>query len=238
MGFIVIGVVVGASALLLGGFYLKMKSELSGFTPMETGNIGDDVLAIKDDYTNFFMVRNGAKYIAIDSGINQAAAAAQMKALNINPDDVSAVFLTHTDSDHVGALGLFGKAEWYLSKEEEPMINGKKSRFLFFSNSIPRTDYRLLEDRQTVQIGNLKIEGILAPGHTSGTMAYLVNDRYLFTGDILSLHGGKITPFPAFFNMDTDQAIRSMERVRHLPTAEYLFTAHWGYTGDYKTAVE
>jgi glyoxylase-like metal-dependent hydrolase (beta-lactamase superfamily II) len=94
-----------------------------------------------------------------------------------------------------------------------------------------------LEDRETVQIGNLKIEGILVPGHTSGMMAYLVNDRYLFTGDILSLKEGKIMPIPAFFDMDNAQAVESMNIIRHIPAAEYIFTAHWGYTDDYKTAV-
>jgi glyoxylase-like metal-dependent hydrolase (beta-lactamase superfamily II) len=161
-----------------------------------------------------------------------------MKKLGINPDDVAAVFLTHTDGDHVGALGLFGKAKLYMSKEEVQMINGTISKFLWFGNSIPRTDYNLLEDRQTVQIGNLKVEGILVPGHTSGMMAYLVNDRYLFTGDILSLKDGKIAPIPAFFDMDTEQAAKSREIIRYIPAAEYIFTAHWGYTDDYKTAVK
>jgi hypothetical protein len=37
--------------------------------------------------------------------------------------------------------------------------------------------------------------------------------------------------------MDNAQAIESMEIIRHIPTAEYIFTAHWGYKDDYKTAV-
>ena len=161
-----------------------------------------------------------------------------MKKLGIHPDKVVAVFLTHTDGDHVGALGLFDKAKLYMSREEVQMIDGTKSKFLWFGNSIPRTDYTLLADREIVRIGNLKIEGVLAPGHTSGMMAYLVNDRYLFTGDILSLKDGKMAPIPAFFDMDNAQAIKSMEIIRHLPTAKYLFTAHWGYTDDYKTAIQ
>jgi glyoxylase-like metal-dependent hydrolase (beta-lactamase superfamily II) len=96
--------------------------------------------------------------------------------------------------DHVGALELFDKAKLYMSKEEEQIKKKKKSKFLWFGNSIPRTDYILLEDREIIQVGNLKIESILVPGHISGTMAYLVDDKYLFTGDILSLKDGKIAP--------------------------------------------
>jgi len=235
---IIIGIIVGVLVLAWGGLYLKIKSEASGFAPLETGKVVDDIFAVKDDFANAFIIQDSAQYVVIDCASHQAAVAEQMKKLGMNPDKVAAVFLTHTDADHVGALGLFGKAKLYMSKDEEQMINGKKSKFLWFGNSIPRTDYILLDDRQTVQIGNLKIEGILAPGHTSGMMAYLVNDRYLFTGDILSLKNGKMAPIPSFFNMDTKQATKSMEIIRHIPSAEYIFTAHWGYTDDYKKAIE
>jgi glyoxylase-like metal-dependent hydrolase (beta-lactamase superfamily II) len=117
------------------------------------------------------------------------------------------------------------------------MINGKKSKSIWFDNSISRNDYTLLEDREIIRTGNLKIEGILAPGHTSGMMAYLVNDKYLFSGDMLSLKAGKIAPIPAIFNMDSKQALKSIEVIRNIPAAEYIFTSHWGYTDDYKTAV-
>ena len=117
------------------------------------------------------------------------------------------------------------------------MINGQKSKFLWFGNSLPRTDYILLDDREIVQIGNLKFEAFLVPGHTSGTTAYLVNNKYLFTGDIASLKNGKITPIPAIINMDAKQAVKSMETLRHIPAAGYIFTSHWGYTDDYNTAI-
>ena len=163
--------------------------------------------------------------------------------MGIAPEKVVAVFLTHTDMDHVGALSLFDKAKLYISKEEEQMINGAKTRWhglygWLGKNSISRTDYTLLEDREIIQTGNLKIEGILVPGHTSGTMAYLVNDKYLFTGDILSLKDGRIAPIPAFFDMDTEQAIKSHEIIRRIPVAEYIFTAHWGYTDNFQAAVQ
>jgi glyoxylase-like metal-dependent hydrolase (beta-lactamase superfamily II) len=124
-----------------------------------------------------------------------------------------------------------------MSKEEVQMINGTKSKLLWIGLYISRTDYILLEDRKVIQIGNLKIEAILVPGHTSGTTAYLVNDKYLFTGDITSLKNGKIAPLPAIINMDAKQAVKSMEIIRHIFTAEYIFTSHWGYTDDYSTAV-
>jgi glyoxylase-like metal-dependent hydrolase (beta-lactamase superfamily II) len=96
----------------------------------------------------------------------------------------------------------------------------------------------LLNDREAVQVGNLKFEAILVPGHTSGMTAYLVNDKYLFTADILSLKDGKIAPIPAVFDMDAEQAVKSHEIIRHIPSAEYIFTAHWGYTDDYQASIK
>ena len=234
---ITIGVIVTVSALAWGGLFLKLKSLMKEFAPMETGQIVDNIFVVKDDFANLFIIKDSSQYIVIDCGNNPAIVTEQMETLGIKPDDVVAVFLTHTDGDHVGALSLFDKAKLYMSKEEVQMINGTKSKLLWFGLFIPRTDYILLEDREIVQIGNLKIEAFLVPGHTSGTTAYLVNDKYLFTGDIASLKNGKITPIPAIINMDEKQAVKSMETLRHIPAAEYIFTSHWGYTDDYNTAI-
>jgi len=234
---IITGIIIGGMVLALGGMFLKIKSLQSTLNPMETGKVADDIFVAGDGFANMFMIRDSAQYIVIDCGAYPEIVVEQMKKLKINPSEVVAIFLTHTDGDHVGALDLFDKAKLYMSKEEERMINGTLTKFWWLGgNSISRADYILLEDRQTVQTGNLKIEGILVPGHTSGTMAYLINDKYLFTGDILSLKDGKIAPIPAFFDMNHDQAVASMEIIRHIPAVEYIFTAHWGYTEDYKTA--
>jgi len=226
---IVIAIIIGVFALAFIGMALKMKSEMSGFNPLETGKIMDDIFVVRDDFANIFIIQDSTQYIVIDCATNKESVAKQLEKLEIKPQDVVAVFLTHTDGDHVGALDLFYNSKLYMAKEEVQMIDGTKSKFLWFGNSISRNDYILLDDRQIVETGNLKIEGILVPGHTSGMMAYLINDKYLFTGDILSLIDGNIAPIPAFFNMDNDQAIKSMEIIHHIPDVEYIFTAHWGY---------
>jgi len=231
-------VIVAALVLSFAALSMKLKSEIAHFTPLETGKVVDDIFVVKDDFANLFIVQDGVQYVVFDGANNPSSVAKEMEKLGIDLDAVAAVFLTHTDGDHVGAIGLFEKAKLYISKEEEPMINGTKFRKFVFCNSLPRTDYILLENHQTVQIGNLKIEGILVPGHTPGAMAYLINDKYLFTGDIVSLKDGKIAPAPEFFNMNHAQAIKSLDDIfRNISNAEYIFTAHWGYTDDFKAAV-
>jgi glyoxylase-like metal-dependent hydrolase (beta-lactamase superfamily II) len=138
----------------------------------------------------------------------------------------------------VGAIKLFTIAGIYLSAIEAQMIDGRKSRFLFFGNKIDSKDYTLIADQQIVKIGNIVVKGILTPGHTPGSMCYLLNDKYLFTGDLLSIKAGKIQKFNEFFNMDTKTAIQSIDRIVNIQACEYIFSAHYGYTNDYKNAVK
>jgi len=219
---IIVGIVLGVLVLMFVGMFLKIQYETRDFNPMETGNIVDNILVVKDNFSNVFILQDSNQYIVIDCGNDKNVVSEEMKKINISPNDVVAVLLTHTDGDHIGALDLFSTAKLYMSKAEELMIDGTKSKFLWFGNSISRTDYNLLEDRQKIQIGNLEIECILVPGHTSGMMAYLINDKWLFTGDILSLKDGEIAPIPAFFNMDDEQAIASMDIIRNLTSPEYI----------------
>jgi len=228
--------------LVIGGLSLwymfKAKSEIKIMAPVETQQIIENVFSVRDTFVNMYLVKDGDQYIAFDAGNNADNVAYELKKLKINPDQVIALFLTHTDGDHVAAVKIFKKAQVYLSKAEGQLLNGQKSRFLFFGNKIATKEYLLIEDQQLFNIGNIKVKGILTPGHTTGSMCYLVNDKYLFTGDALSLKNGKIDLFNLFFNMDSKTAAESMGLITNIPTVEYIFTAHYGFTNDYKKAVK
>jgi len=236
--FIGIGIIILLIVLFLGAYMMKARSEMKKMTTTETGQIVENVFSIQDSFANFYLLKDNDKYIAIDAGNNTETISEELKKLNINPDDIEAVLLTHTDRDHVAAIKLFKNAEVYLSKEEEQLLNGEKSRFIFVGNKIDSEQYTLIVDQQVFYIGNIKVEGILTPGHTPGSMCYLIDDKYLFTGDALSLKEGQIAPFNKFFNMDTRTALSSMEKISNIPEADYIFTAHYGYSNDYNFAVK
>src|ERR1035437_2257900 len=228
--------------LVIGGpfiwYMLKAKSEIKIMAPIETQQIVKNVFSVRDTFVNMYLVKDGDQYVAIDAGNNADNVDYELKKLKINPDQVIALFLTHTDGDHVAAVKIFKKAQVYLSKAEGQLLNGQKSRFLFIGNKIATKEYLLIDDLQEFTFGNIKVKGILTPGHTTGSMCYLVNDKYLFTGDALSLKNGKIDLFNLFFNMDSKSAAESMGLITNIPTAEYIFTAHYGFTNDYKKAVK
>ncbi len=215
---------------------LKSKSEIDKMTPLETTDLFENIISIKDKYVNMYLIKDEDNYIAIDAGDDIDVIAEEFKKLKINPEKVIAVFLTHTDFDHVAAIELFKNADIYLSKQEEQLINGKTNRFYIVGNNLKREDYLLLEDRQVLNIGNTEIQGILVAGHTPGSTCYLINNEHLFIGDALSLKNGKIDRFNEMFNMDTETAVKSMNKLTNIPNVKYIFTAHYGY-GDYAGAV-
>ncbi len=224
--------------LIIGGvFIFRFNSETKIMHPVETGKIIDNIYAVKDDFVNMYIIKDSNQYIAIDAGKDIEVVSAELKKLNINPDLIIAVLLTHTDMDHVAGLPLFKNAKIYFSKDEVQMLTGEKQKIPFVSNNISRKDYTLLEDKQILKIGNDSSFSILTAGHTTGSMCFQINNKYLFTGDILSLVDGKLGPSVKFFDLDHEMATKSISKITKLPNVEYIFTAHFGFTNNYKNAV-
>jgi glyoxylase-like metal-dependent hydrolase (beta-lactamase superfamily II) len=216
--------------ILFAGYLLTARSIMKGMKPVETGETARNVFSIKDTFVNLYLVKNGEHYIAIDAGNDKTDIQRELSKLKIEPEKIDAVLLTHTDGDHVAGISLFRNAVVYISKQEEQLLNGSKSRFFVFGNKIDVEKYNLIEDKQVLNIDGIKIQGFLAPGHTPGSMCYLVNDSLLFTGDALRLNQGKIEKFYSFFNMDSETAAQSIGKIIQIPGIKYIFTAHNGFS--------
>lgn len=180
--------------------------------------------------------------ICFDTGISKNTVMQGFDALGFKPEHVKYVFLTHSDRDHVGGLNLFNNADTYLSIDEEQMINGTTPRFFGFVPNPPlKKTYRLLKNGDVVQAGQTKIEALATPGHTPGSMSYLVNDSILFVGDTLWLKEGKARPFlnnprdPV--NMDIDKETESVKKLAQLKNISLMVTAHTGFTTDFQSAM-
>lgn len=232
------GILILLLVIFFVGYFFKARSIMKGMTAVETSEIVKNVFSINDSFVNLYLVKNGENYIAIDAGNDKVNLQQELKKLNVDPYKLIAVLLTHTDGDHVAGISLFKKADIYLSKQEEQLLNGKKSRFLLFGNKIDSDKYKLIEDQQVMVIGGVKIQGFLTPGHTPGSMCFLVNDTLLFTGDALRLNEGKVDKFYNFFNMDTKTATQSIGKIIHIPGVKYIFTAHNGFTDNVNNAIK
>ena len=86
---------------------------------------------------------------------------------------------THLHADHLSggqALGEQQQAPYYLHPYDaiHPM------------DMLPaRMAYHSLEDGQTLRIGNTEVKVLHYPGHTLGMVAFLIDERYLLSGDSL-----------------------------------------------------
>lgn len=233
---IFLGTLAGLILLLFILYLIRAKSAIKQMTPVETMQITKDVYAIKDNYVNMYLVKDGAEFIAVDAGNKKKPIKDGLKYLNIDPAKVTAILLTHSDADHAGAISVFKNAKVYLPEDEEQLINGETGRFLFFGNKLDVEDYILLDDK-IIRIGGIKILPIPTPGHTPGATCYVINDKYLFTGDALSLKENRIDVFPKFINKNARRARKSMSKLTSLDNVQFIFTAHYGYINDYAGAV-
>jgi glyoxylase-like metal-dependent hydrolase (beta-lactamase superfamily II) len=231
----VLGGIVIIILVFMISYLIIAKSAMKKMMPVETRQVTDDVYSVRTKYVNMYLVKDGDHFIAIDAGIKKGAVKDELKRLGIDPDRVRAVLLTHSDSDHAGGINLFEKAVIYLPEDEEQVINGETGRFLWFGNKIDTENYKLLKDK-SFRIGDVKIKMVPTPGHTAGSTCYIVNDKYLFTGDALALDNGIIVRFPKIINKSSRKAKKSMDNLTGLDDVQYIFTAHYGYTDNYKAA--
>jgi hydroxyacylglutathione hydrolase len=226
--------------LLLSAFSryaFKFQSEVKKMHSTSTQKLTESIYCAKDVFVNAFFIRNNNYYIAIDAGNNAKSLRKQINSLNIDTAKVRFILLTHSDGDHVGGLSLFPNATIYLSKEEEQMINGKTSRMLVFKNHLNRP-YKTIDNNEVITFDNLSIKGILNPGHTPGSMSYIVNDSSIFTGDALSLIAEKVDVFNKLFNMDTQTQMKSIRKLALLEGVKHIYTAHYGYSDNFSGAFQ
>lgn len=198
------------------------------FAPAATAQITENLYAIRTLMCNFYVYTDGTTSLCFDTGFMPPLGWLGLKRLGLDPKRISAVFLTHSDFDHAGGLGLFRKANLFLGEAEVPMITFRKARRWPLFNWILRKDFRPLKDGATVQIGKITVQAIHVPGHTPGSMAWLINGETLVTGDTLAVDKNGVRTFPVFMNMDTKTEMESIRKIRGINGVKRYCTGHYG----------
>ncbi len=201
--------------------------------------VTDNITRLNLGFVSMYVYQDDSNVICIDTGINPKKVQAAFAELKIDVRDVGAVFLTHSDRDHIGGISAPPKAKVFISLEEEQMINGKTVRFFkFVHNKKPQCGLTYLKDDETVNIGKTTLKAVSTPGHTLGSMSFILNGKYLFVGDALNLKEGKVVMDRAFLQMSKSLQEKSIRKLAKLEGISTIFTAHSGYTNDFDRAMD
>jgi len=180
-----------------------------------TGKIMPGLYAIKaggngSPMVNFFLLKIGEEYIAIDAGAVNDQTQRELHKLGISASDIVAVFITHSDQDHIGSIDLFNSATIYTGNTE--------------NSQFPDIPHQIMSDGEIIELSGMSILCIYTPGHTVDSVCYLINGKYLFVGDLLFN--------PNFARHDRELQILHREKMMGIESVEYVFTGHFGLFKD------
>ena len=220
------------------------------FKPLNTGWIDENVACVREWVANIFFYRRGETTIMIDAGYNYDRLAEKMGWLEIDAKSIRHILITHQDTDHVGAveadsLGLFKKAKLYVGEIENRYLTGEvRRRVMHRLYKLPQVTInnkkQLLKDGETFKIGNIKIHAFLVPGHTWGHMVYLIDDKYLFTGDTIWFGADGGYSFISALAESNKLAVRSLgileQKLKKMCVKPLFITGHTGFTDNFEFA--
>ncbi len=215
-----------------GDLLSRLDSDM--FYPQETGQVGDNLYAVRDRDVNLFLYSDGESTLCIDAGyMNNYDLRTELEKVGIDPASITHLFLTHTDMDHAGGIDKDSRTDWFpnakvfMGRDEECMIKRCATRMFFLMNPVEISRaYVLLDDADVVHVGDVTVQTFATPGHTPGHMAYLINGEILCTGDALVLKDERVEPFYRTWNMDHERTIQSVRKIAALENVTVVCTSH------------
>lgn len=171
--------------------------------------------------------KNNKGFIVDPGGFNDNIA----KAIAEENIELEYIILTHGHCDHIGGVEEI-KAKYgskiVAAKAELPMLeNSRLNMSVDFGVPVEFTPEILVEDGDTLEIGNMLLHFIMTPGHSEGGMCIRIG-KILFSGDTLFCASVGRTDF-AGGSMDT--LIKSIkEKLFVLDDDTQVFPGHMGST--------
>jgi len=165
--------------------------------------------------------------LIIDPG---AEAKLILKTVNDLGLTISLIVVTHAHIDHIGALAPVKEstgAKFAIHEAEAAASLGMFSRMLSSmtggSFTQPPKPDRLLKDRDTIEVADLKFTVLFTPGHSPGGIS-LYGHGILFSGDTLFNYGIGRTDFPGCSYEQIMDSIKN--KLMILPDETIVYPGH------------
>jgi glyoxylase-like metal-dependent hydrolase (beta-lactamase superfamily II) len=179
--------------------------------------------------TNMYLIYEDKNGIIIDPGFIESEADSLMKKLKKEVSDIPMVILTHCHFDHISGCEILKKefnTKIYCHRfDEEKLLDAQKNGASFFglSWSPLKPDY-YLEDGQIIGFGKHKLKILHTPGHTSGGISILLDDKHLFGGDTIFKDGiGRTDLYDGDYEVEINSIVH---KILVLPEDTNIYPGH------------
>ena len=206
----------------------------TGATPVEVGQRFSDTFAYKDLKLTFtyscYLIKHGNDYMVWDTGFAPGTNANapkvgivdRLKEVNVAPDQVKYVGISHFHADHTGQLTpftnatlLIGKGDWEQITSPTPMQGANAPGFKSWIDEKRKVE-PLTGDKDVFGDGSVIVLRTL--GHTPGHSSLLVRLKemgpVLLTGDAVHFRENYESNGVPAFNFDRAATIASIERMK------------------------
>ena len=175
---------------------------------------------------NAFLIHKNDKYVLFDAGLGRESGGlmlGELTGLQIAPEDIDMICLTHCHRDHIGGLmdhdtAVFPKAELWVSVPELEAFKEDEMVRKIQAAYGPRIHTFMFGDT----IAGF-VETFDAAGHTPGHTVYKVDDLYII-GDLIHAAALQI-PHPeycAVYDKDPEKAVETRKHFYEiLENADY-----------------
>jgi hydroxyacylglutathione hydrolase len=240
----VLGVGLGILLLLVVGFGGFMYTQMPKPTQKRI-QVTPDIVGVLQRFSYVWILRTPHGVTLVDTGPDAKPTAVldELAAEKLQASDVHAILLTHGHADHWTGAKAFPNAVVYVGPGDAALVRGERHVMPALLEKMMAPPHELIPELTEMKgDGTLELDGqtikvISIPGHTQGSVAYLLGD-VLFTGDsVMQQKDGSLGLGPKFFCEDADQNKQSLHKLLAL---DFKRTAdgHHGLTEDAKTKLQ